>query len=135
MKLPFALMLLLSTALAGCGLEVQQPDLFLLKRVGQGKTLTMLVNDAGTISCNGAKSKMLPDPLLLQARDLAGTLDKDAQAKLNLPAPANSVFSYTIKLQDGTITFPDTAASTHSELAQAELFATQAGQQSCGVSG
>ncbi len=134
MRLAFA-PLLLAMALAGCGVEIQQPDLFLLKRVGQRKTLTMLVNDSGTISCNGEKSKMLPDPLLLQARDLAGTLDKDAQAKLNLPVPANSAFSYTIRLQDGTISFPDTAASKHSELAQAELFATQAAEQSCGQGG
>lgn len=134
MRLVFAL-LLFSTALAGCGLDIQQPDLFLLKRVGQGQTLTMLINDAGTISCDGAKSKMLSDPLLLQARDLAGTLDKDAQAKLKLPRSANTVFFYTITLQNGTISFPDTAASRHSELAQTELFATQAAQQSCGVNG
>ncbi len=128
-------LLVLATAVASCGADIQEPDLFLIKRVGQGETLTMLVNDAGTISCNGAKSKMLPDPLLLQARDLAGTLDKDAQAKLQLPAPAKSVYFYTIKVQEGTISFPDTAASRHSELAQAELFATQAAQQGCGLSG
>ena len=131
MRLALAVLLLL-TALAACGVEIQQPDLFLLKRVGEGKTLTMLVNDSGTISCNGEKSRMLPDPLLLQARDLAGTLDKDAQTKLNLPVPANSVFLYSIRLQDGTISFPDTAASKHTELAQAELFATQAAAQACG---
>ncbi len=127
--------LVLAAALAGCGLDVQEPDLFLLKRVGQGRPLTILVNDSGTISCNGGKAKQLADPLLLQARDLATALNKDAQAKLKLSSSANSVFSYTIQLQDGTISFPDTAASRHHELAQAELFAAQAAQQSCGLSG
>lgn len=127
--------LVLCMALAGCGLNVQSADLFLLKRVGQGRTLTLLINDSGTIRCNGGKPKQLADPLLLQARDLASTLAKDAAAKLKIPSSAESVFSYTITLQDGTISFPDTAGSRHHELAQAELFAVQAAQQACGLSG
>jgi hypothetical protein len=122
-------------ALAGCGLGVQSPDLFLLTRAGQGGKLTLLVNDGGTIRCNGGAAKPLPDPLLLRARDLANSLDDDAKAKLRLPASRVSVFSYTVKLQDGTISFPDTAAARRSELAQAVLFAVQAAQQACGLAG
>jgi hypothetical protein len=128
-------LLLLSIALTACGLDIQEPDLFVLKRVGQGQTVTMVINDSGTIRCNGGKPRPLPDPLLLQARDLATTLDNDAKAKLIIPSPANSVFSYTITLQDGTISFPDTAAAKHQELAQVEQFAIQAAQQGCGLSG
>jgi hypothetical protein len=124
-----------SLALAGCGLNVQSADLFLLTRTGQGKPLTLLVNDSGTIACNGGKAKPLSDPLLLQARDLATTLDDDAVAKLRIAAGPDSVFDYTIRLADGTISFPDTAAATHTELAQAEQFALRAGQQECGLSG
>jgi hypothetical protein len=118
---------------AGCGLAVQSPDLFLLTRVGQGKPLRLLVNDGGTIRCNGGSPKKLSDPLLLQARTLASDLSKDAKAGLRIAASARSVASYTIKLQDGTISFPDTAAATHPELARAELFALQASQSACGV--
>lgn len=121
-------------ALSACGLDVQAPDLFLLTRTGQGSKLTILVNDSGTISCDGRATKMLPDPLLLAARDLATILDSDAKAKLHLRPPRNSAYTYTIALQDGTISFPDTAGDTHPELAQAEAFALQAAQQSCGVS-
>ena len=42
---------------------------------------------------------------------------------------------YRIRLQDGTISFPDTAAAKHKELAEAELFAVQAAQQACGLPG
>jgi hypothetical protein len=119
----------------GCGFDVQSPDLFLLTRTGQGVTLTLLVNDGGTIRCNNARARKLSDPLLLRARDLANSLDNDARHGLRIAAPPNSAFRYTIKLQDGTIVFPDTAARAHSELAQAELFAVQAGQQACGLSG
>jgi hypothetical protein len=117
--------------LAGCGLNETSPDLFLLKRTGQGQTLTVLVNDGGTIRCDGRAAKPISDQMLLQARDLATTLDNDAKAKLEIAAAANSVAFYSVRLQDGTITFPDTAASTHHELAQAELFAVQAEQGPC----
>jgi hypothetical protein len=117
--------------LAGCGLNETSPDLFLLKRTGQGQTLTLLVNDAGTIRCDGRAARPISDQLLLQARDLASTLDQDAKAKLQIAAAANSITFYSVRLQDGTITFPDTAAGTHHELAQAELFAVQAAQGPC----
>jgi hypothetical protein len=117
--------------LTGCGLGVQSPDLFVLSRVGEGQKLTVLINDSGTVSCNGRASKSLPDPLLLQARDLASSLDNDAKSKLRIPAGPHSVYQYTVKLQDGTISFPDTAASTHRELAQAELFAVRLAEGPC----
>jgi hypothetical protein len=106
-----------------------------MTRTGEGRTLTLLLNDGGTIRCNGDRARTLADPLLLRARDLATSLDDDAKRGLRIPAPANSAFQYTVRLQDGTISFPDTAAAKHSELAQAELFAVQAAQQACGLSG
>jgi hypothetical protein len=121
-------------ALASCGLSVQSPDLFLLTRSGPGAKLTLLVNDSGTIRCGGAAAKPLPDPLLLRARDLATALAGDAKAKLLIRPGPRTVYSYSIKLQGGTITFPDTAASDHPELAQAELFALDASQRTCGFS-
>jgi len=122
-------------SLAGCGFGVRSPDLFLLTRTGQGRAVTLLVNDGGTIRCDGGRARRLADPLLLRARDLAAGLDGDAKRKLRLPAPPNSAFHYSVKLQDGTIAFPDTAAASHPELGQAELFAVQAAQQACGLPG
>jgi hypothetical protein len=123
--------------LAGCGLAVQSPDLFLLTRTGQGSRLTLLVSDAGTISCDGKRPRHLSDPLLLRARDLAISLVGDAKEKLRIPSPPDSVYRYTLRLQDGTISFPDTATAGggYPRLAQAELFAVQAAQQACGRSG
>ncbi len=121
----------------GCGLNVQSPDLFLLTRTGQGQHLALLVNDGGTIRCNGGKPRTLPDPLLIQARDLASGLGGDAQQKLRIPSSANSVYRYTIRLQQGTISFPDTATAggRYPRLAQAEQFALQASQQACQLGG
>jgi hypothetical protein len=128
-----AFALIVGLALAGCGLSVSSPDLFLLQRTGQGKPLTILVNDAATIRCNSGPTTPLSDPLLLQARDLATSLDSDAKANLHVRPAANSVYVYTIKLQNGTISFGDTAAATHHELAAAELFALEAAQGPCGL--
>jgi hypothetical protein len=118
--------------LAGCGLDVESPDLFQVTRSGPGPKLTMLVNGSGTISCNGGTAKQLPDPLLLQARALSDTLNNDV--KLHFARNAHSVFSYTVKVPNGTFTFPDTAASARKELAQLELFVVQAGADPCGLS-
>jgi hypothetical protein len=124
-----------ATLLAGCGLNVEAPDLFLLARTGHAGKLTLLVNDSGTIRCNGGRTRTLAEPLLLRARDLALALDGDAKHSLRIASPPNSVSRYLIRLQDGTISFPDTAAARRSELAQAELFAVQAAQQACGLAG
>ena len=127
-------MLAVALTLGGCGLDVRGADLFLMTRAGQGMKLTLLVNDSGTISCNGGHAKQLSDPLLLQARDLANSLDSDAQAGLHIRPGADSVYSYSVKLPNGTVTFPDTAGLAHPELAQAESFALHAAQQTCGIS-
>ena len=119
-------------ALAGCGLDVEAPDLFQVTRSGPGAKLTLLVNGSGTISCNGGKPKSLPDPLLLQARDLAISLNNDV--KLRFRRTARSVFTYSVHVQNGTFSFPDTAGSARKELAQLELFVVQAGSNPCGIS-
>jgi len=124
--------LIVASILGGCGLDVESPDLFQVTRSGPGAKLTLLVNGGGTISCNGGKPKPLPDPLLLQARDLATSLEKDV--KLRFARTARSVFTYTVKVQNGTFAFPDTAGSARKELGQLELFVVQAGNDPCGVS-
>lgn len=126
-------LLLCSAALTACGLAVRSPDLFLLTRSAPGQHLELLVNDGGTIRCDGGSSKPLSNHLLIRARVLATDLDKDAKARLSLPASRGSLFTYTIKLQGGTISFPDTAAAQHHELSEAELFAVQAAQGACGL--
>ena len=125
-------------SIAGCGLNVASPDLFVLHRTGQGQTLTLLVNDSGTIRCNGGKTKPISDPLLLDARDLAKDLDKDVQSKPPFPPAGRQ----RLPLQghapgrDAVVQRHRRAQATRSpELARAELFAVQAAQGPCGLSG
>ena len=126
---------LIGVFIAGCGFDVHEPDLFLVTRTGaHGQKLSLLVNDGGTISCNGGKPKSLPDPLLLQARDLASRLNTDVSDKLRFPPSARSVYSYAVKVQNGTLFFPDTAALSRKELSDLELFVVQAAANPCGLS-
>jgi hypothetical protein len=123
-----------AVVLAGC-FDVQSADLFLLTRTGQGQKLTLLVNDGGTIRCNGGKAKTISNTALITARDLSDNLATDAQDKLTIPKAPGSVYYYRIRLQQGTVAFPDRASATRKVLAQAELFAAQAAHQECGLSG
>ena len=132
MRLRFAAAASASLALAGCGLDVQSADLFKVTRSGAGtRPLTLLVNDSGTISCDSGKAKPLSDPQLLQARDLADNLNQDVT--LRFARNARSVFTYTVQVQKGTFSFPDTAASARKELSQLELFVVQAAANPCGI--
>jgi hypothetical protein len=130
-----SLALALALAFAGCGLNVQSPDLFLLTRTGAGGRLTLLVNDGGTLRCDGGDATPLPDRLLLEARDLATRLNDDAKRGLRIQRARKSVATYMVKLQHGVVSFPDTAAGAHSELAQLELFAVRAAQGPCRLGG
>jgi len=126
--------LVLGLVLAGC-LSIQSPDLFMLTRTGQRDKLTLVVNDGGTIRCNDRAPRPLAEALLLRARDLSTALDPDAKQHLDIPQSAQSVSRFKIRLQDGTVSFPDTAAARHNELAQVELFTIDAAQNACGLSG
>lgn len=120
---------------AGCGFDVQLQDLFLLTRTGQGTKLTLLVNDDGSVTCNGGKQKMLSSSMLITARDLADNLGGDASHNLDLPPRTGTIYRYRIKLEQGTIQFSDRDTAHYPNLAQAELFTVQAAQQVCGLAG
>jgi hypothetical protein len=124
-----------AAALAGCGFDVQSPDVLLLTRTGQGRTVTVLVNDGGTIRCDGGKQKPISNRLLIRARDLGDGVANDAKAKLRLPSPPNSIYRYTISVPNGTLSFPDTAAARRPELASAEQFTLAALAGPCAGAG
>jgi hypothetical protein len=130
-----ALAVALGCAVAACGLDVQEADLFVLTRTGQGTKLKLLVNDSGTIRCNGGKAKQISSALLIQARDLSIDLGKDAKKKLTIPAPAGTVFYYRITMEPGTIAFPDRSAASQKPLREAEQFTIAAATGPCGLSG
>jgi hypothetical protein len=119
-------LLLMVIVLGGCGYDVQAADDFLLTRVGEGSRLTLVVNDSGTIRCDGSKPIPISNGLLIAARDLVDNLAGDAKGGLAIASSGSSVYHYTLRMQTGTVSFPDTAAGARHELAGAEQFVLRA---------
>lgn len=122
-----------TAALAGCGAEY--PDLFVLYRSGSlpDARLTLLVNDGGTVSCNGGEPLQLPARRLLDARDIARDLTEEARADLTFPAPRGSLLRYRLRTQDGTVTFSDVNAVRRPVLGRAVAFTRAVAQDVCGL--
>ncbi len=120
-------------ALVGCGADY--PDLFVLQRTGSlpGARLTLLVNDGGTVRCNGGEARQLPPRRLLDARRFARDLADEAQDDLTLPAPRGSLLRYRLRTQDGTVTFSDVDAARRPELAPVIVFTRAVAQDVCGL--
>jgi hypothetical protein len=128
-----ALTVLLALLASGCG--AAYPDVFLLTRSGSlpGARLTLLVNDAGTVRCNGGRPRQLPARRLLDARRIAEDLAEEAQQHLTLPAPRGSVLRYRLRTKDGAVTFSDEDAVRRPELSPVIVFARSVAQDVCGL--
>ncbi len=126
-----ALAVVAAAALDGCG--AASPDLFLVTRAGSGAGahLTLLVNDGGTVRCNGGAPRPITDPQLLAARDVTSSIQKDAQKDLKLPAPSGSLLRFHIRAQDGTVTFSDLDAAHYPELAKVVAFTQTVAHDVC----
>jgi hypothetical protein len=109
-------------ALGGCG--AASPDLFAVTRSGTipGARLSLVVNDGGTVRCNGGAARPITDPQLLAARDVTSSVMKDAQKDLVLPARPGALLRFHLRSQDGTVTFSDVDAGHYPELAKAVAF-------------
>jgi hypothetical protein len=125
----------LALLLGLCGCGAASPDVFLLTRSGSlpGARLTLLVNDGGTVRCNGGAPRTLPDPRLLDARRIAEDLADDARKDLTLPAPAGSLLRFRVRTQDGTVTFSDVDAARRRELGPVVELARTVAQDVCGL--
>jgi hypothetical protein len=125
---------LLATALGGCG-GVQSPDLFAVSRDGSipGARLDLIVSDDGTVRCNGGAGRLLPNQLLLDAREVQRLLKPDATRGLTIAQTGNAVLTYSVRDEDGHASFPDTAAASRPGLAQLALFTRQTAKQVCGL--
>jgi hypothetical protein len=126
--------LLLTTA-AGAGCGTKAPDLFVLTRTGSipGAGLRLLVRDDGVVYCNGGPGRQLPDPQLLQAREIARELADPASKHLSLPPARGSVLRYRIRLEEGTVTFSDDSRRQTKEMFLAQRFARVAATRVCGL--
>jgi hypothetical protein len=118
--------------LAGCG--SQSPDLFEVVRGGQGRNarVDVVVNDAGTVRCNG-REHALPSDLLLRAREAARDLEDPASLGLRLPPGPGAVLSYRVRLQQGTVAFWDTSRRQPKGFLEVAAVTKDIAEDVCGV--
>ena len=92
---------------SSCGTPL--PDLFDVTRSGRdpNANVTMLVNDGGTVKCNKLEPKALDGPRLLEARDLARELSKQAELAIELPPGEGATLRYRVRTEAGTVAFSD----------------------------
>jgi hypothetical protein len=124
--------LLAALILVGCGSP--PPDLFVVKRSGPdpAANLTMLVSDGGSVTCNG-KEHALDAKRLLQARQLARDLAKQAEVGLELPPGPNSNLSYKVRLEAGTVAFSDTSRGNPHDFFELAAFTKDVSEDVCGI--
>jgi hypothetical protein len=118
--------------LAGCG--TPPPDLFEVKRTGADRNanVTVVVNDGGSVTCNGA-SHELDAKDLLRARQLVRDLQPQAQLHLSLPPGPRSQLSYTARMEAGTVSFSDTSRDNPKSFLQLAAFTKDVTEDICGL--
>jgi hypothetical protein len=121
----------------GCG-GVTAPDLFLVQRSGSGPNakLTLLVNEEGRVSCNGVSSAngrklKLSDPQLVEARAIQEDLREPASQHIALAPRANSVLSYRLRDENGSVSFSDNSAGQPQVFRRLALFVLRTAQRVC----
>jgi hypothetical protein len=98
-----------TVGLASCG--TPSPDLFVLHRDGSvpGAKLDMLVSDT-TARCNGGAVRPLTSDQILEARDITKELLKVQSGEVAVPpAPPAQIFRFSVRTEDGTLRYGDTA--------------------------
>lgn len=119
--------------LTGCGGGIMSPDLFIVRRSGSvaGAGLTLVVNDGGTVRCDGGAPLPISDSQLVQARGIQEDLKEAASKHLALPARPGSVLRYYLRDQDGAVQFSDNSAGQSKAMHELQAFVLDVGSMTC----
>lgn len=132
MRATVAAMALTGALLAACGTE--SPDLFAVKRTGPDRpaNLELVVNDGGSVTCNGEEHSLDADRLL-RARELTRELSKQAELGVELPKGPGANLSYRVRMEAGTVAFSDTSRGNPQSFFQLAAFTKDVAERVCGI--
>ena len=127
-----AVALALTLAAAGCGSP--PPDLFEVKRSGEdvNANVDVVVNDGGSVTCNGKEHRLDAD-LLLRARQVLRDLEPQAELHLELPPGPGSQLRYTARMEAGTVSFADTSRDNPKSFLALAAFTKDVTEDVCGL--
>ena len=125
--------LLAAVLLAGCG--APSADLFEVVRSGKDRNanVRLLVSDDGTVRCNRGKPVPMGPKRLLDARQLARDLQKQAALGLELPREKGSILSYKVRLEAGTVAFSDRSRGLPKTFNRLEAFTADVTERVCKI--
>ena len=117
---------------AGCG--TPPPDLFEVERTGEDRNanVDVVVNDGGSVSCNG-KAHKLENDLLLRARELLRDIQPQAELHLELPPGPQAQLRYRARMEAGTVAFSDTSPGNPKPFLALAAFTKDVAEDVCGL--
>ena len=123
---------LVVAVLTGCG--TASPDLFEVRRSGEDRAanLTLVVNDGGSVTCNGEEHALDADRLLT-ARELARELAEQAELGVELPPGPGAVLRYRVRMEAGTVSFSDTSRGNPPVFLRLAGFTKDVAERVCGI--
>jgi hypothetical protein len=118
---------------AGCG--TPSADLFEVQRSGSvpGARLKLLVTDGGRVRCNDGRERDMGSDRLLDAREIARELRREAEDGVTLRPGPNSVYSYRVRLEDGIVRFSDTSPGITPEMRKVQALTRSLARGVCGL--
>ena len=124
--------LVVAALLAGCG--TPSPDLFVVDRSGADRdaNVELLVNDGGSVTCNGEKHPLDADRLL-KARQLERDLEPQAELGIALPRGPGTDLSYKVRMEGGSIAFSDRSAGVPTTFQRLAQFTKDVAEDVCGI--
>ena len=119
-------------ALAGCGGAYS--DLLAVERTGSlpDARVSYVVNDGGTIRCDGGDEQQLPSKLLLESRDVVRALREQFEARTDYPRSPRALLRFRAETADGEMTFSDIDGARDPDLGRLVLLVRRTAQQMCG---
>jgi hypothetical protein len=120
-------------ALAGCGGAYS--DLLAVERTGSlpDAQVSYVVNDGGTIRCDGGSEQQLPSKLLLESRDVVRALREQFEARTAYPRSPRALLRFRAETADGEMTFSDVDGARDPDLGRLVLLVRRTAQQMCGT--
>ena len=124
--------LALALAVAGCG--TPPPDLFEVERSGDdaNANVDVVVNDGGSVTCNGKEHPLAAD-LLLRARQILRDIEPQAELHLELPPGPRSELRYSARMEAGTVSFADTSRGNPKSFLALAAFTKDVAEDVCGI--
>jgi hypothetical protein len=92
-----------------------------------------VVSDGGRVRCNDGPERDVGSRRLLEARKVARELEDEARDDLALPAGPNSVYSYRVRLEDGTVRFSDTSPGITEPMRDLQALTRSIAREVCGL--